>query len=77
MKKSLILTIIAAVILTAAQGIRAEEIKKTRETLNQILCDTTGKPLKKIEKDTDRNYFLSAKEALDYGLIDKIYSSNK
>ena len=57
--------------------IAAEEIKKTRETLNQILCDTTGKPLKKIEKDTDRNYFLSAKEALDYGLIDKIYSSNK
>ena len=57
--------------------IAAEEIKKTRETLNQILSDTTGKPLKKIEKDTDRNYFLSAKEALDYGLIDKIYSSNK
>lgn len=57
--------------------IAAEEIKKTRETLNQILSETTGKPLKKIEKDTDRNYFLSAKEALDYGLIDKIYSSNK
>jgi len=57
--------------------IAAEEIKKTRETLNQILSDTTGKPLKKIEKDTDRNYFLSAKEALEYGLIDKIYSSNK
>jgi ATP-dependent Clp protease protease subunit len=57
--------------------IAAEEIKKTRETLNQILSETTGKPLKKIEKDTDRNYFLSAKEALEYGLIDKIYSSNK
>jgi len=57
--------------------IAAEEIKKTRETLNQILSETSGKPLKKIEKDTDRNYFLSAKEALEYGLIDKIYSSNK
>ena len=57
--------------------IAAEEIKKTRETLNQILSETSGKPLRKIEKDTDRNYFLSAKEALDYGLIDKIYSSNK
>ncbi|MBU4485877.1 MAG: ATP-dependent Clp endopeptidase proteolytic subunit ClpP [Candidatus Delongbacteria bacterium] len=57
--------------------IAAEEIKKTRETLNNILSQTTGKPLKKIEKDTDRNYFLSAKEALDYGLIDKIYSTNK
>jgi len=57
--------------------IAAEEIKKTKQTLNQILADTTGNPLKKIEKDTDRNYFLSAKEALDYGLIDKIYTSNK
>ena len=57
--------------------IAAEEIKKTKQTLNQILADTTGNPLKKIEKDTDRNYFLSAKEALEYGLIDKIYTSNK
>ena len=57
--------------------IAAEEIKKTRESLNKILSETTGKTLKKIEKDTDRNYFLSAKEALDYGLIDKIYSTNK
>ena len=57
--------------------IAAEEIKKTRESLNKILSETTGKTMKKIEKDTDRNYFLSAKEALDYGLIDKIYSTNK
>ncbi|MBN2858206.1 MAG: ATP-dependent Clp endopeptidase proteolytic subunit ClpP [Candidatus Delongbacteria bacterium] len=57
--------------------IAAEEIKKTRETLNRILSETTGRTLKKIEKDTDRNYFLSAEESLKYGLIDKIYSSNK
>lgn len=57
--------------------IAAEEIKKTRETLNRILSETTGRTLKKIEKDTDRNYFLSAEESLEYGLIDKIYSSNK
>ncbi len=57
--------------------IAAEEIKKTRDTLNTILSETTGKNLKKIEKDTDRNYFLSAKEALEYGIIDKIFSSNK
>jgi ATP-dependent Clp protease protease subunit len=57
--------------------IAAEEIKKTRETLNRILSETTGRTLKKIEKDTDRNYFLSAQESLEYGLIDKIYSSNK
>jgi ATP-dependent Clp protease protease subunit len=57
--------------------IAAEEIRKTRETLNKILSDTTGKNLKKIEKDTDRNYFLSAEQALEYGLIDKIFTSNK
>ena len=57
--------------------IAAEEIKKTRETLNKILSETTGRTLKKIEKDTDRNYFLSAEESLKYGLIDKIYSCNK
>lgn len=57
--------------------IAAEEIKKTRETLNRILSETTGRTLKKIEKDTDRNYFLSAEESLNYGLIDKIFTSNK
>jgi ATP-dependent Clp protease, protease subunit len=57
--------------------IAAEEIKKTRESLNQILSETTGNPLKKIEKDTDRNYFLSADEALKYGIIDKIFTTNK
>jgi len=57
--------------------IAAEEMKKTRETLNRILSETTGNTLKKVEKDTDRNYFLSAEDALKYGLIDKIFASNK
>jgi ATP-dependent Clp protease, protease subunit len=57
--------------------IAAEEIKKTRDSLNLILSQTTGNPLKKIEKDTDRNYFLSAEEALKYGIIDKIFTTNK
>jgi ATP-dependent Clp protease protease subunit len=52
--------------------IAANEILRIRETLNGILAEATGKNIKKIEEDTDRNYFLSAQEALDYGLIDKV-----
>ncbi len=52
--------------------IAANEILRIRETLNGILAEATGKDIKKIEEDTDRNYFLSAQEALDYGLIDKV-----
>jgi ATP-dependent Clp protease protease subunit len=52
--------------------IAAKEILKLKERVNQILSKHTGQPLEKIEKDTDRDYWLSANEALDYGLIDKI-----
>ncbi len=52
--------------------IAANEILRTRESLNKILALCTGKPLKQIEKDTDRNYFMSAAEAKEYGIIDKI-----
>ena len=52
--------------------IHAERIIKMRETLNGILAANTGKPLEVIEKDTDRDNFMSAKEALEYGLIDKV-----
>jgi ATP-dependent Clp protease, protease subunit len=52
--------------------IHAREILKIRQRLNEILSKITGQDLKKIEKDTDRNFFMSAKEALEYGLIDKI-----
>ncbi|MDR3021250.1 MAG: ATP-dependent Clp endopeptidase proteolytic subunit ClpP [Clostridiales bacterium] len=54
--------------------IAAEHIQKTRKRLNKILSDNTGQPLEKVEKDVDRDYFMSASEALKYGLIDKIYT---
>lgn len=52
--------------------IRAEHILKTKDRLNKILARHTNKPIEKIEKDTDRDYFMSPEEALDYGLVDKI-----
>lgn len=55
--------------------IHAENIIKTRERINRILSEATGKPLDVIEQDTERDNFLSAEEALSYGLIDKIVSS--
>lgn len=54
--------------------IRAERILKMKDQLNQILADATGQPFAKVEKDTDRDYFMTADEALKYGLIDKIIS---
>lgn len=50
----------------------AEHILKTKEKLNKILSENTGKNIQKIENDTDRDHFLDANEALEYGLIDKI-----
>jgi len=52
--------------------IRAERILKMKDRLNKILSNHTGSSLEKIEKDTDRDYFMSAEEALKYGIIDKI-----
>ncbi|HHT92723.1 MAG TPA: ATP-dependent Clp endopeptidase proteolytic subunit ClpP [Clostridiaceae bacterium] len=52
--------------------IHADHIIKTREKLNRILSEKTGQPLSKIEKDTDRDNFMTAQEALEYGLIDKV-----
>lgn len=52
--------------------IRARRIIKMRDKLNHILAERTGQPLEKIEKDTDRDYFMSAAEAKDYGLVDKV-----
>jgi ATP-dependent Clp protease, protease subunit len=52
--------------------IRAEHILKTKDKLNRILAKHTEQPLEKIEKDTDRDYFMSAEEAKKYGIIDKI-----
>jgi ATP-dependent Clp protease protease subunit len=52
--------------------IRAKRILKMRDKLNKILVDRTGQTLKRIEKDTDRDYFMSADEAKDYGIIDQV-----
>jgi ATP-dependent Clp protease, protease subunit len=55
--------------------IHAEEIKKTRAELNRIIADTTGQPLSRIEKDTDRDYYLDGKGAVEYGLADKVLTN--
>ena len=52
--------------------IAADHIKRTRENLNRILAENTGKPLEQIEKDTDRDNFMTAEEAMNYGLVDKV-----
>ena len=52
--------------------IEAKEILRIKDMLNHSMADMTGQPFEKIEKDTDRDYFLSAAEAKDYGLIDRV-----
>ena len=54
--------------------IHAREILKTREQLNKILATNTGQTLEKIERDTERDYYLSADEAKEYGLVDEVIS---
>ncbi|MCX8049596.1 MAG: ATP-dependent Clp endopeptidase proteolytic subunit ClpP [Methylohalobius sp.] len=55
--------------------IHAREILQTRDRLNRILAKHTGQPLEKIQQDTDRDFFMSSNEALEYGLIDKVLTS--
>lgn len=54
--------------------ITAREVLKARETLDGILAERTGRPVEQVHKDTDRDYWMGAKEATDYGLIDKVIS---
>lgn len=64
--------------LGGAQGqasdieITAKHIVRTKDLLHEFMVEKTGQPLKKIEKDMDRDYFMNAQEALDYGIVDKI-----
>jgi ATP-dependent Clp protease protease subunit len=66
--------------LGGAQGqatdieIQAAEIVRLKKALNEILANNTGQPIKKIEKDTDRDYIMTPDEALEYGMIDKVVS---
>jgi ATP-dependent Clp protease protease subunit len=55
--------------------IHAKEILEVRERLNTILAKHTGQPLERIQQDTDRDFFLSATESVDYGLIDSVMES--
>lgn len=57
--------------------IQAREILRLREIGNQILVKHTGQPLEKVERDVDRNYWMSAAEAKEYGLVDEIFVSKK
>jgi len=57
--------------------IHTREMVTNRTMLNKILSDHTGQPLEKIQQDTDRNYFMSVKEAKDYGLIDEIFEKKR
>ncbi|AHF89225.1 Clp protease proteolytic subunit ClpP [Opitutaceae bacterium TAV5] len=53
-------------------NIQAQEMEKLRAELNQILADASGQPIERINKDTDRDFYLNAKEAIEYGLADRI-----
>jgi ATP-dependent Clp protease protease subunit len=53
-------------------NIQAMEMEKVRAELNQILAKASGQPIERIERDTDRDFYLNAKEAIDYGLADRI-----
>lgn len=69
--------------LGGAQGqasdikIQAEHIIRIRERLNKILSSNSNQPLEKIEKDVDRDYYMTAEQALEYGLIDKVFDKRK
>jgi ATP-dependent Clp protease protease subunit len=56
-------------------AIEAEEIIKMRERLNRIFAEQTGQPLEKVSKDTDRNFWMGAQRAIEYGLVGKIVHS--
>src|SRR5208282_1390865 len=57
--------------------IQAQEILKTRDVLNRILADHTSQPIERIAKDTDRDFYMSAEEAKQYGVVDDILNKQK
>ena len=57
--------------------IHAERILRTRKTINDILAERTGQPLERIEKDTDRDFFMSTEDAKEYGIIDEVITARK
>ena len=57
--------------------IHADWILKTKERINRILSERTGQPIDKIARDTDRDYFMSAEEAKEYGIVDQVMATNR
>ena len=57
--------------------IHAKRIMKTKDTLNRIYSERTGQPIEKIQHDVERDYFMSAQEAMEYGLIDEVITKKK
>lgn len=55
-------------------AIAAEHILRTKKRMNTILSENCNQPLEKVEKDTDRDYYMTAQEALEYGIVDKVFS---
>lgn len=60
---------------TADIAIQAKEIIRWRKTLNEIISKHSGKPVEQVEKDSDRDYYMSAQEALAYGIVDKVFET--
>jgi ATP-dependent Clp protease protease subunit len=56
-------------------AIQAQEIVKMRARINQLIADETGQPLDRVAKDTDRDYWMSAQEAIEYGIVGRIVKS--
>ena len=57
--------------------IQAEQILRIKKTMNELLAQNTGKPLKTIEKDVERDHYLTAEQARDYGIIDEIIAPRR
>lgn len=57
-------------------GIEAEEILRVRRRINTIISNASGQPMEKVQRDTDRNYWMNAEEAVNYGIVNKIVTRN-
>jgi ATP-dependent Clp protease, protease subunit len=56
-------------------SIQAQQIMKTKQRINKLISDETGRPLEQVEKDTDRDYWMSVDEAIEYGIVTKVVTS--
>ena len=62
---------------TSDISIAAKEILRWRETINQVLAERSGQSLEQIAKDSDRDFYMTAEEAKNYGLVDQVFEKNK